>query len=199
MGHLFAANRLPGTTDHTHGFWRRWLVVEFHRVFRPEEQNTNLRDEIITSELQGIVAWLVEGARRVAARGRYVVPGSSGKAIERWRRQADPVAIFVGEKTRPARSEVERMSSSALFAAYVTWAETNKYRVMSAGKFGQRMRGLGLRSEHTRAGEVYPVRLPALGEPPEEPADEVNEQELAEAAAREVMEADAEEAWRNEP
>lgn len=199
MGHLFAANRLPGTTDHTHGFWRRWFVVEFNRIFREDEQNPYLKDEIVSSELQGIVAWLVEGARRLAARGRYQPPPSSAQAILRWRRAADPVAIFVSEKTRAAKTDVERMSASSIFQAYVSWAESNKYRVMSAGKFGQRMRGLGLKSEHTRTGEVYPVRLRREGEAAEDEPAADPEAELAAAAAREAaLEAAAEQDWRAE-
>jgi len=201
-GHLYAANRLPGTTDHTHGFWRRWLVVEFNRIFRAEEQNVHLKDEIISTELQGIVAWLLEGARRLAERGRYKVPESSGQAVERWRHSADPVAIFVSERAVMAATDEERTGASYLFTEYVAWAEKFKFRAMSITKFGQRMRGLGFASQHTRTGQVYPVRIRREGEPYVYEEPPVGEAELAEAARQEALaaadESAAEDAWRTE-
>lgn len=163
-GHLFAANKLPGSNDQSHGFWRRMIVLVFKRVFAEHEQNASLAEQIIAAELAGVVAWAIEGAQRIAASGRYTVPTSSAAALKSWKRGADPVAQFVAEKTRPARTNDDRSRAVDLFAAYVEWAEANKFRVMSSHTFGMRMRGIGQGSEHTRAGEVYPVALLRMGE-----------------------------------
>ena len=170
-GQLFAANRLPSTTDHSHGFWRRPLVLTFSRDFALSEQNANIADEIIAAELAGIVAWMLAGAQRVIEQGRYTEPASSVAAVSDWKRGADPIALFVEERTRKARTDAERTPAKALFTAYVEWAEANRFKVMSVTSFGLRMRAIGLPSEHTRDGKTYSVTLLRAGEQPD-PADE---------------------------
>lgn len=159
-GHLLNANRLPATADHTHGFWRRFIVLVFNRVFEVHEQNVNLASEIIRDELPGVVAWMVEGARRLMTQGRYTVPSSSTSAVSEWRRGADPVAQFIEEETEPAASHLDRTKTSIVFTAYVRWAERNRFKVMSSNSFGRRMRGLKLGSERSHgAVDVYPIAL----------------------------------------
>lgn len=171
MGHLLNANRLPATTDHSHGFWRRFFVIVFHRIFQDHEKNPNLDKEIISEELPGVVAWLISGAQRLMRQGRYTEPQSSIYAVAKWRHDADPVASFAEERTRKAMRDVERTKSADLFRAYAAWSDANRYRTLSAHKFGLRMRGLGLGSEHTSTGEVYPVVLLRAREDSDEARD----------------------------
>jgi putative DNA primase/helicase len=181
-GHLFAANKLPGSNDQSHGFWRRFIVLTFHRVFAEHEQNPNLADEIIRDELPGVVAWMVEGAKRIMVKGHYTIPASSAAAVASWRCGTDPVALFIEEKTRPAKAGAERTRSADLFAAYRDWSETNAHKVMSRSSFGRRMTAIKLGSVHTMTGEVYPVTLLRFGE--QNPRDV--ERAVAEQAAREA-------------
>lgn len=159
MGQLLSANRLPATTDHSHGFWRRFFVILFHRVFEDHEKNPNLDKEIIGEELPGVVAWLVAGMQRLLRQGRYTEPQSSVYAVARWRHDADPVASFAEERTRKALNDAERTPAAILFRAYAAWSDANRYRTLSAHRFGIRMNGLKLGSEHTSTGQVYPVVL----------------------------------------
>ena len=161
-GHLFAANRLPGTADQTHGFWRRMLVLTFNRVFLESEQDPELAKRIIDNELPAIVSWFVVGAQRVLARGGYIIPPSSTKAVEAWRRNADQVRAFVDARTTPLPvgadfREGER--AEYLYSAYRRWAEQNGHRAMASNKFGERMGQISLASKRTMTGAFYPARL----------------------------------------
>lgn len=173
-GHLFAANRLPGSNDQSHGFWRRMIVITFQRVFTEAEKTPGLAESILAEELPGIVAWVIAGARRLLAQGRYTIPVSSSATVTAWKRGADPVAQFVEEKTRPPKDYRERETARSLFDAYVAWAEANRFKVMSSHTFGMRLRAIGYGSEHTRTGEVYPVTLLRIGEvaADEDPAED---------------------------
>ncbi len=152
-GHLFAANRLPGTADHTHGFWRRVLVLEFNRVFSQAEQEPGLAKRIIDAELPGIVSWFVLGAQRVLAQGGYTIPPSSDRAVEKWRQSADQIRAFVGARTRrlDASAEVrDGVPAEELYRAYRAWSQDNGHRVMASNKFAERMGQLGLPAARTR-------------------------------------------------
>ncbi len=58
--HFFALNQVPEIQDQTHGMWRRVYVVEFSRVFGPEEQDPYLR-ETLYQELPGIFNFALKG------------------------------------------------------------------------------------------------------------------------------------------
>lgn len=168
-GHIFAANKLPGSNDHSHGFWRRMLVITFNRTFQEYEQDVGLTDRIIKTELAGIVAWLVKGAKRAIFQGRYTMPPSSIAAMQAWKHAADPISLFVTEKLRNVRRAEERALCKEVFQAYISWAEAGRFKVMSITSFGKRMAGLGFPSEAGHDGYVYPLALLTMGEKTEPP------------------------------
>lgn len=168
-GHLFAANRLPQSNDQSHGFWRRMMVIEFNRTFAAHEQDTMLADRIIREETPGVVAWMLAGARRVIYQGQLTIPPSSISAVRNWQHSSDPVSLFVAEKTRTARDHGDRSSCGTMFEAYTSWAEKNRFKVMSSSSFGRRIAGLGFPSEATHDGYVYPLALLTTGEKPSPP------------------------------
>jgi len=167
-GHLFAANRLPGTTDHTHGFWRRLLVLQFNRVFSEAEQESELAKRIIVDELPGIVSWFILGSARVLAQDGYTIPPSSRKAVDAWRQNADQVRAFIDARTKrldATASPSDGEPAEQLYRAYRHWAQDNGNRAMASNKFAERMGQLDLPAKHTRYGNVYPVTLQYGGEP----------------------------------
>ncbi len=156
-GHLFAANRLPGTVDHTSAFWRRFVVVTFNRIFTASEQNPTLAKDIIDSETPGVVAWLIEGAKRVLHQGSYAIPPSAEMAKDEWRRGSDQVQMFIDDCAEVVMHQVEEAPlSMALYTAYREWAEQNGYGKMAHNKFGVRLRLLGHEKKHTEHGSRYP-------------------------------------------
>ena len=167
-GHVFAANKLPGTADQTHGFWRRLLVIEWPRIFTENEQDKHLSERLIATEMPGIAAWVVKGSARVLARGRYEIPESVNKAVETWRQGADPVAIFKAECTVPATGDTTKAKdgvsalhnwtkSSTLYNLFKIWAETNGFKNLSIKTFGDRLSALDVAKEKKQDGSYYKV------------------------------------------
>lgn len=172
-GHVFAANRLPATTDFSHGYWRRLMVVEWNRIFADHQQDSTLAETLIREELPGIAAWFVRGAVRLLQRGRFDIPQCCQAAVDAWRKDADPVSDFVGEATNPA-STVSGSDSSAvmathpwtqsmvLYTAFRIWAGRRGHLSMSIKKFAKRLRSLGIANEHNERGTFYAVALKPL-------------------------------------
>lgn len=160
-GHLYSANRLPGTADQTHGFWRRLMVVSFERVFTPEEQDPRLADSLMVERSQ-IVGWALEGAERVFKRGGYTIPASTASALDAWRVASDQVLAFVEDQLE--RIEVQGPVSAglrgvALYEEFKRWSVDNGHRPMASNKFAERLKILGISGHRTKSGMVYPVRL----------------------------------------
>lgn len=157
---VFACNTLPGTSDQTHGYWRRFMVLMFERQFADHEQNPALPEEL-AAELPGITAWAVEGAVRLLRRGRYAVPPSSDAALGEWRRSADPVSMFVEGCCEKALYH-DRTTPTELYRSYRQWAELQGFRYIVASRsFGLRLHALGFPKQSDGNTKVYPLKVKA--------------------------------------
>ncbi len=112
-GQVFAANAAPGTRDQSGGFWRRWGVLTFERTFVGLEINMNLRQELVSEELPGIVARVIAAAARLSRRGRFILPESATAAREEWRLESDQVRQFVLQCTRTRQQDEEELQAVA--------------------------------------------------------------------------------------
>lgn len=171
-GHIFAANRLPGTNDQSHGFWRRLSVLEFNRQFAGRDQRKGLASEIIAAELPGVAVWLLEGAQRLLSRGSLNEPPSSTKRMADWHRTANRVALFLEERT-------ERLPDTApwtdgtqarhLYNDFRTWCTENGHRPMASNKFGEELRRQGVQGADLERGRYWAVELQRQGLFPHSP------------------------------
>jgi putative DNA primase/helicase len=167
-GHYMSANRLPGTNDHSVGFWRRWLVLPFNRSF----VNDTTRDPAIArkltrAELPAIAHWLMAGAVRLLRQNGHTQPDSHVRSLAKWRTNADQVALFIETACRPSASDRPGVGSdwtkaATLYKRYREWSTENGHRPMASNSFGERLRIRGLRIVHMNGGNHYPL-ADALG------------------------------------
>lgn len=163
-GHVFAANALPSVADVSNGFWRRVLILTFNRSFTNDpERRPGLVEEVLAAELPAITSWLVAGAERALERGAYTTPPSHDVALAAWRRDANPVALFVSECTAPLEPgqlpSVWGTRATALYERFTTWASRNGHRPMARNTLGVRLRLMGIEAVHTKSGARYPMTL----------------------------------------
>lgn len=167
LAHLVACNALPGTTDHSHGFYRRFIVIPFVRTFSEEEADRGIARRIATEERAGIVAWAIRGAQRLMRQGTYTQASSAKAALAAWRTNADSVARFIEEEMEPAEDistkRMDWLGARTLYAAYREWAIENGCKAVASNSFGERMRALGKGPVRTKFGAFYPVRARSIG------------------------------------
>lgn len=180
-GHWFSANTLPGSSDSSNGFWRRWIVLAFNRKFEEHEKDRGLASYIVENELPGIIGWALEGAARVLARGAYVEPPSSRTALAGWRNETDSVRAYVEEccartplsvRWSEVTDRLHFEGAGELFADYKRWAVSSGHAPVSPKGFAQRMKANGLECIKTRLHNVYPVTLIRRGDRPADPPDD---------------------------
>jgi len=68
---IICGNELPSISDQTHGFWRRFAIVDFKRQFQDHEKDPLLARKIIENELSGVLNWAIAGLLRLNQRGRF--------------------------------------------------------------------------------------------------------------------------------
>lgn len=143
-GHVFAANSTMGTPDLSHGFFRRFGIVKFNRRFVGKEANPRIREEMTATlgDESAVVSWLLEGARRLFERGRYILPESHEKELQEWRSEADTVALWVDAEMRPAKEGEKWCNGANAYGEYATWSEINGHRRLASVNFGKRLKML---------------------------------------------------------
>lgn len=141
-GHIFGANALPSTTDHSTGFWRRWVVVPFLRRFEVAKGTENLADAIARDELPGMVAWAIEGAAALTMRGHYVLPESHKDAVDAWASNVNPVKAWLEDTC--SQGEDKWTKATTLYQSHREWCQQNGVHPVSSRKFGERMDSLGV-------------------------------------------------------
>lgn len=159
--HLFSANELPGTLDHSKGYWRRIMVLDFARdfeaepdtgvsdalkTFRREFEGADFGPALFAAEKAGIMAWAIRGAKRLIANNyQYTEPSSSTQSKAKWKREADQVAVFLEECCSEEISNEPKkwIEAKVLYKKYSDWSKDSGYRPLNGTNFGKRMGFLG--------------------------------------------------------
>lgn len=134
---VFATNNLPRVDDKSDAFFRRLLIVRFNRQFSEEEQNKNLKFQLLP-ELDGILIWSLEGLKRLKDRGFFQNTEEMKKEIEDYRRENNSVLVFVEEICELDRNA--EISKSKLYSVFKKWCKINGFHPLGKLKFGKELK-----------------------------------------------------------
>lgn len=145
--HVFNTNHYVYSKDHTEAFYTRWLLMEFNnsRIGREAEQQTDLADQIVAKELPGIMAWALQGAKRLEQRGYYPTTRTQVRMMAEWRHHTNTLLEFLLDtevcKLGPARTH--RIRRASFYKAYVEWCKASNRRPMGKMKLYGELDGYG--------------------------------------------------------
>ena len=120
-------NHLPKVSASDDGIWRRLIVIPFNAKIDGSSDIKNYSEYLYNNAGESILAWIIEGARKVIALDyRIPVPASVQKAIAEYRAQNDWFGHFLEDRCELDPSF--RESSGALYQAYRNYSiDTNEY------------------------------------------------------------------------
>jgi P4 family phage/plasmid primase-like protien len=137
---IFSANHVPRSSDASHAFFRRWVVVPFDRTFEPDEQipRETLDATLSTPhELSGVLNKALEVLPRVRFQG-FTQSQSMREAWEEFKATTDPVSVWLENHTiDDARAWVPK---SVLIRAFNKSAEDSGQATLTKQAFGRAMR-----------------------------------------------------------
>ena len=91
-------NHLPKVGASDDGTWRRLIVIPFHAKIEGSSDVKNYADYLYEHAAPSIMAWIIEGARKViAGNHKLKKPAVVEKAIEQYRGMNDWMGIFLEE------------------------------------------------------------------------------------------------------
>jgi P4 family phage/plasmid primase-like protien len=150
--HVFACNQLPGFQGGMdRGVLRRLMPVVFNRTIPEEERIPNIGQRVVAEELDQVLAWAVEGAARLLARGHFPELASSRGALQEWAQGADPVLGWLEDRITAVGFSVvgegpPRVTSRRAHDDFKLWAVSEGYSanaLPNVNAFVQRVRAAG--------------------------------------------------------
>jgi len=145
-------NHLPRTADTTIFTSDRVKLIPFNRHFLPHEQDTGLKKLFRKQESKsGILNWLIEGYRMLAADG-LVLPEKVKQAISEYEQAGDVFGNFCDETL--IQAEGNRLKTAVLYERYKPWAKTNGYKPLCSQDFVAELRGRYEVKHDRRKGNV---------------------------------------------
>lgn len=108
--HIYATNNLPSINDPSSGVFERLMIIHFEDVIPEGLRDPNLETKI-KKEIEGVLAWAVEGAKKLyALNGRWPKVHSSSDAIEKYKLDENPVYDFIEESGQIIKDPTGRVS-----------------------------------------------------------------------------------------
>jgi len=155
---ILCTNPKPRVDANDPALWRRLALIPFRCVFwnakkgesGPEylKADPDLKDRLL-AESEGILAWLVTGAKKYLASG-MTESDLIREATKEYRQEEDTVEQFLSEHTKTITGC--RTEKGKLYEAYKQWSETRSNRPLDAKRFGQVMTAKGYAG--TKSGSV---------------------------------------------
>lgn len=146
-GHVYAGNRLPAAVKANSGFWRRWLVVEYDRVFAGTNGDRPIIDEL-AAEMPTIMGAAIGAFLATGGAGGqgYTEPGCHADVMATWDRVSDSVTAFSDEHmtTLVDEPKVQWPKRSQVYKAYRGWCLDVGRRPVSAHEFTARVTDMGV-------------------------------------------------------
>lgn len=139
---MFNANTLPQSVEHTHAYFRRFLIIHFDQVIDKNDADPNLAKRIIKNELAGIMNWIIVGIKRLQLNKSFSNCVKSDQILARYQQDSDPVTLFL-EDNNYRTSSIHTVLLQILFERFNCFCSANNYTALSRTAFSRRLEYLG--------------------------------------------------------
>lgn len=155
--HLWlGSNYVPAADAGDTALWRRFRIIPFNRQFlSPGDEgyeaaqsechaDPRLAARILEEEREGVLAWLVEGLRKLRALGSVPAPAAVHNALQSFLRQADPVHAWMEERCDTSCGAEAFTAFERLYSDLGKWCAAHGEELPTRKGLGQRFDRLGL-------------------------------------------------------
>jgi phage/plasmid-associated DNA primase len=127
------------------------VLLRFARKFSDDEKNPHLEHQLL-SERDGILMWLVEGARLYLKNGICMSPSMKAE-LATYRKESDLLGEFLQDHTAP--DPAGRLPQSSLYDSYRGWCLRAGVRSLSKKSFTQRLAERGYPEAKSGSSRYY--------------------------------------------
>ena len=147
---IVSGNHLPDLVDHSHGWWRRFEIIEWNTQLEDADVIPDLDKLIIKNELHVVVDWALEGLRRVVARNyKLAVPQAMTQAMKSAHAASNNVQDWADQ--RGVQVKVGGATDKVgLYGNYVKHCKGAGERPLAANEFFKRLKVIFPRAAETK-------------------------------------------------
>lgn len=146
-----SGNHLPVITDDDKAIWRRVQLVKF-LVHIPEPEQDKSLPQRMLAELDGILAWAVQGCIDWQSDG-LATPKVVANATQQYQDDSDLIGQWLGECTK--ETPMGKAPAKALFESYQKWCNANGLRDMSATALNRKLNERGYEKVRMNYGNAF--------------------------------------------
>ena len=140
---LFLVNRMKlKNIEYTEGFFRRFLIIPFNITIPEEKRDKRLHLKIINEGLDGVLNWIIEGAKSVLLNENIYISDECKQAKKQFIKDIDSVIQFL-EDNNLNKSNYHRYYTSDLIRDYRTWCFENGLKPLGRNELFKRLETLG--------------------------------------------------------
>ena len=154
---IFSANAIPGASDSSRGWVRRWEVVPF--PYAPTKPDPTLSDRIVASELPGIVARAIYALRDLMAIGEFSRGESADLAHSEFAEKANRVLRWINDPDSNVTPDTDTWNKGTiLLSAFRMWEaydQGNGHKDIGSQRFNELARQAGLTPAKRRGQRGY--------------------------------------------
>lgn len=134
---FLGCNELPPTSDRTHSFYRRWVVLPFNYEIPEDQRDTKLGKKLKTpTELSGLLRLAVEGQRRLRKKGAFSCSETVAEALQAYQLDNNSMLRFVSEEVDISDSGAVS-TRQGVYETYRAYCESQGVKPFSQIKFNQ--------------------------------------------------------------
>ena len=154
---IFNCNELPHSVEHNRAYYRRLNILGFNVIIPDAEQDKELANKIIVSELAGVFNWILQGLTRIMTQRNFTNCESANEQIEQYKMETDSVRQFIkGEKYSPDNEEKMRMRD--LHSRYNNYCRETGCKPCSIIPFSKRLKTLGFLTDRDNMGSIIFIK-----------------------------------------
>lgn len=154
---IFSANAIPGASDSSKGWIRRWEVVPF--PYAPTKPDPTLSDRIVAAELPGIAVKAVYALRALMTAGEFSRGESADTAHSEFAEKANRVLRWINDSDTNVEQEKDTWNKATiLLSAFRQWEAFdagNGHKDIGAQRFNELARQAGLVASKRRGQRGY--------------------------------------------
>jgi putative DNA primase/helicase len=139
----FNCNELPKDFDHQHAYFRRLLIIPFRVKIPDAEQDANLAQKIIKTELAGVFNWIIAGLKRLLKADKFTESKIVKETIATYKKESDSVAMFMDDKGYKP-SSTKHIFLKNLYANYRTFCLEDGSSALKKLNFKRRLEENGI-------------------------------------------------------
>lgn len=150
---MYNCNVLPKEVEQTEAYFRRFLLIPFTYTVPEERRDPDLANKIISTELSGILNWMLEGLNRVLKQKKFTTSEVVKEQLESYRRESDSVAMFLDEEEY-SKSTEKYIPLKELYNHYQMFCRENGHYPCSTRSMSDRLTKAGFYIKKIAQGRI---------------------------------------------